>query len=170
MLTVTQLAKKFGISRATVLYYEQKGLLTPSVRSENGYRWYGEDKVKTLKEIMAYRSFGLPIAKLFELIKRKDGAAQERILRDQFNALETKILTLRQQQKAIVQLLEQPNLLENKMVTKDRWVEIMRSAGLSDDDMKNWHINFEAMEPEEHQKFLESLCISPDEIKQIRSL
>lgn len=170
MLTVTQLAKKFGISRATVLHYEKKGLLAPQNRSENGYHWYGADEIKALETIMAYRSFGLPLAKLADLIKRKDVVAQEQILRDQFNALEREIVTLRQQQKAIVQLLKQPILLEKNMVTKDRWVEIMRAAGLSDEDMTNWHKKFEAMEPKEHQKFLESLDIDPNEIKQIRGL
>ena len=170
MITITQLAKKFGISRATILYYEKKGLLKPRSRSENGYRWYGNDEAKTLETILAYRSFGLSVEKLSDLIKRKDEVVQERILRDQFNALEREIITLRQQQNAIVQLLKQPILMENNMVTKDRWVEIMQAAGLSDEDMTNWHKKFEEMEPEEHQKFLESLNISPDEITQIRGI
>ncbi len=168
MLTVSQLASKFGISRATVLYYERKGLLFPASRSDNGYRWYGEVQVRMLEDILAYRSFGLPVSKLIDLVNRKDSVAQARILREQFTALEKEIHVLRQQQKAIVQLLEQPALLEKKMVTKDRWVEIMQAAGLSDQDMINWHKKFEAMEPDEHQKFLESLAITPEEIKKIR--
>jgi len=54
------------------------------------------------------------------------------------------------------------------MVTKDRWVEIMRAAGLSDDDMHNWHRQFERLEPGAHQEFLESLGIPSDEIQRIR--
>jgi DNA-binding transcriptional MerR regulator len=42
MLTVTKLAKTCDISRTTVLYYEREGLLTPKLRAENGYRWYGD--------------------------------------------------------------------------------------------------------------------------------
>ena len=68
----------------------------------------------------------------------------------------------------IVVLLEQPNLLEQNMVNKERWVEIMTAAGLDEEAMKNWHKQFEAMEPESHQEFLESLSISNDEIKAIR--
>ena len=41
MLTVTQLAKAYNISRTTILYYERAGLLL-NCRSDNGYRWYGE--------------------------------------------------------------------------------------------------------------------------------
>ena len=54
------------------------------------------------------------------------------------------------------------------MITKDRWVEIMRAAGLSDDDMHNWHRQFERLEPAAHQEFLESLDIDAEEIKAIR--
>lgn len=170
MLTVTQFAKRFGISRATVLYYEKKGLLHPHSRTANGYRWYGQKQMTIMGSILAYRGLGLPVAKFADLIKRKEGVTQERILLEQFSALEREILSLRQQQKAIVQLLQQPQLLEKDMVTKDRWVEIMRAAGLSDDDMLNWHRKFEAMEPEEHQKFLQSLSIEAEEIKKIRAL
>ena len=54
------------------------------------------------------------------------------------------------------------------MLNKARWVDIMRAAGLSDEDMSNWHVQFEKMEPEAHQEFLESLGIEPAEIEQIR--
>ena len=58
--------------------------------------------------------------------------------------------------------------LENDMLKKDRWVEIMRAAGLTDDDMHNWHRQFEKLEPDAHQEFLESLGIDADEIGKIR--
>lgn len=54
------------------------------------------------------------------------------------------------------------------MVNKERWTEIMRAAGLSEEDMHNWHRQFERLEPEAHQEFLESLGISAEEIRDIR--
>ncbi len=54
------------------------------------------------------------------------------------------------------------------MINKDRWVEIMRAAGLSDQDMHNWHRQFERLEPEAHQEFLQSLSIPAAEIDSIR--
>jgi len=54
------------------------------------------------------------------------------------------------------------------MIGKDRWVEIMRAAGLSDQEMENWHRQFENMEPEAHREFLQSLGIKPAEIEKIR--
>jgi hypothetical protein len=54
------------------------------------------------------------------------------------------------------------------MVNKQRWVEIMRAAGFNEQDMHNWHSQFEKMEPEAHQEFLKSLGIPSEEIKNIR--
>jgi hypothetical protein len=54
------------------------------------------------------------------------------------------------------------------MISKERWVDIMRAAGLNDQDMQNWHRQFEKMEPEAHQEFLESLGIKAEEIAKIR--
>lgn len=168
MLTITQLARKCGISRATILYYEKEGLLEPTLRSDNRYRWYGESEIERCEAIVSYRSYGIPVANIGTLLDRNDGLSQTQLLRDHFNELEKGIGLLRQQQKAIVALLKEPKLLEENMVTKERWVEIMRASGFNDEAMTTWHRNFERMEPEEHQKFLESLGIDDQEIKAIR--
>ncbi|AMF99922.1 MerR family transcriptional regulator [Vibrio owensii] len=169
MLTVTQLARECGLSRTTILYYEREGLLAPAHRSENGYRWYGEKEMQRLKTISSYRSYGLPISSIRTLLAQK-GKSQAEILKDHFNELEREIQNLRAQQKAIVVLLQEPQLIEDNIVTKERWVQIMQAAGFSENDMVTWHQKFEEMEPAEHQKFLESLGIEQDEIVRIRAL
>ncbi len=176
MLTVTQLARKFGLSRATILYYEREGLLLPASRSENGYRWYGDTEIDKLQSIVSYRSYGIPVSSISSLINQKEGVSQSQsqsqsqILKDHFKELEKEIHRLRKQQKAIVSLLQEPKLLEDNMVTKDRWVEIMKASGFDEKAMITWHQKFEEMEPEEHQKFLESLGIDAKEIETIRTL
>jgi len=91
-------------------------------------------------------------------------------LENHFRALEQEINNLRAHQKAIIELLKKSILLKEKFVNKAKWVEIMTAAGLSKEDMMKWHQKFEEMEPEEHQKFLESLDMTQDEITAIRSL
>ncbi len=169
MLTVTQLARECGISRTTILYYEKEQLLLPTLRSENGYRWYGDKEIARLKAISSYRSYGLPLTSIRTLLD-KQGQSQATILKDHFEELEREIQTLRAQQSAIVALLQEPNLREDKSVNKQRWVEIMQAAGFTEADMVKWHQKFEEMEPQEHQKFLESLAIDADEIAQIRKM
>ncbi|ELM3615368.1 hypothetical protein RYR54_000981 [Aeromonas sobria] len=55
------------------------------------------------------------------------------------------------------------------MVDKARWVAIMQAAGMTEEMMRNLHIQFEKMEPQAHQEFLESLQIPASEIAAIRT-
>lgn len=170
MFTVSELARKCGISRATILYYERQGLLMPANRSDNGYRWYGESEMERLEAIVSYRSYGIPVANISALLDRNKGLSQFHILKEHLNELGKEIKHLKKQQKAIVALLQDPELLEENMVTKERWVEIMKAAGFDEAAMTAWHQKFEEMEPGEHQLFLESLGIDSEEIKAIRSI
>jgi DNA-binding transcriptional MerR regulator len=169
MLTVGQLAKKFGLSRATLLYYEREGLLRPAVRAENGYRYYGAPEVERMQRIAGYRSFGVPIADIRELLGRENNAATEQVLRKRFAQLEREIASLRLQQGALVAILERADLSPRQSMTKERWTEIMRAAGMSDEDMLQWHREFEAREPRAHQEFLESLDLDDEEVTRIRA-
>lgn len=170
MFTITELARKCGISRATILYYEREGLLVPARRADNGYRWYGNNELERLNEIILYRSYGIPVANTGELLDRNKGTSRFQILKDHLNKLEKEINLLKQQQEGIITLLQKPELLEENMVTKERWIEIMKAAGFNESAMRTWHQKFEEMEPLEHQLFLESLGIDAEEIKAIRNL
>ena len=47
-LTVGRLAKRFGLSRSTLLYYDRLGLLCPSGRSGGDYRLYEDADAQRL--------------------------------------------------------------------------------------------------------------------------
>jgi len=107
MLTISKLGKKFGLSRATILYYEREGLLEPASRTANGYRWYGDREIERLKQITGFRSYGVPVRDIRELLARDSGQAHDQILRKRFAQMETEIQDLRRQQQALLAILEQ---------------------------------------------------------------
>jgi DNA-binding transcriptional MerR regulator len=168
MLTVSKLARKFGLSRATVLYYEREGLLEPAYRSDNGYRWYGKKEIDRMKRIAGYRSYGVPVSDIRDLLGRESEQAVEQALRKRFDQLEVDIKALREQQSAIVAILEHASLTDEPAMSKERWTAIMQAAGMSDEDMLNWHREFEAREPQAHKEFLESLNLDAAEVARIR--
>ena len=53
-------------------------------------------------------------------------------------------------------------------MTKDKWVAIMKAAGLSEEDMHRWHREFERAAPDDHEEFLKYLQIAPEQIRSIR--
>ena len=168
MLTISKLGKKFGLSRATILYYEREGLLEPASRAANGYRWYGDREIKRLKQITGFRSYGVSVRDIRELLARESHQAHDQILRKRFTQMETEIQDLRRQQQALLAILEQAQESPQPPMSKERWTGIMHAAGMRERDMRNWHHEFEAREPLAHQEFLESLNLEADEIKRIR--
>ena len=169
MLTISFLAKASGLSRSTLLYYDRLGLLKPSGRSDAGYRLYAQADVKRLEEICLYRQIGIPLKEIRDLLDTTRATVTLEILQRRLRRLDREIENFRRQQHTIVELLKQKQLQQGvEMLNKERWVDIMRAAGLTDEDMHNWHIQFEKMEPEAHQEFLESLGIEASEIRKIR--
>jgi DNA-binding transcriptional MerR regulator len=168
MLTISKLGKRFGLSRATILYYEREGLLEPASRAANGYRWYGDKEVERLTQIVGFRSYGVPVRDIRELLARNSDQAHEQILRKRFAQMETEIQDLRRQQQALLAILEQGQDSPQPAMSKKRWSGILAAAGMSNNDMRNWHCEFEAREPLAHQEFLESLNLDTVEIERIR--
>lgn len=169
MKSISTTAKAAGLSRSTLLYYDRLGLLKPSGRSRSGYRQYSPADVERLKQICLYRQMGIPLREMKELLLDSSGAVSVDILRRRLRILDREVANLRKQQRHIVALLKLKQLQQGvEMINKDRWIEIMRAAGFSEEDMQNWHIQFEKMEPEAHQEFLVSLGIESEEIQKIR--
>ena len=167
MLTVTKLARRCGLSRTALLYYESIGLMPRPRRSYGNYRSYGEADVQRLLQIRAYRDAGLKLEDIRAILDRPGGDAY-RVLKRRLLELDAEIATLRDHQQAILKLMQHKALGKGLMITKQKWVSIMEGCGFTDEQMWRWHAEFERSAPEEHQEFLEFLHISPDEIKTIR--
>ncbi|OEE02292.1 MerR family transcriptional regulator [Vibrio cyclitrophicus] len=169
MLSIKQFCEQLEVCRTTVLYYERKGLITPAARASNGYRQYGERELDRFRSILAYRSHGIPVSEIESLLQQSQDEDRDVVLRQQFAALDLEIQKLRQQQQSIMALLKDPELLNQGLLTKERWTEILKESGMDEQGMINWHKRFEQMEPLGHLKFLQSLNIDEDEIAQIRA-
>jgi DNA-binding transcriptional MerR regulator len=168
MLSVSQMARRSGVSRTTILYYESCGLLKPAARSAARYRLYGEKEIRVLEQIRLYRSVGLRVRDIRMLLAAPETNAAS-LLKRRLRELEEEIRQRRQHQQAILRLLRGKNGLRRiKNMNKDKWVGIMKAAGFKDADMHRWHREFERSAPEEHQEFLQYLHIPEGEIRTIR--
>ena len=167
-LTITKLARACGLSRSTGLYYESLGLVRPARRSAGNYRLYQDGDLARLRQVCAYRDAGLKLGDIRSLLEGPRGDAAG-VLERRLLEIGKEIEMLREHQRAIARLLGQTKRLRrNRMVTKTKWVEIMRAAGFSEEQMHRWHREFEKAAPAEHQEFLEFLHIPEAEVKRIR--
>jgi DNA-binding transcriptional MerR regulator len=72
MFTVKQLSKLAGVTPRTLHHYDEIGLLKPSRVGDNGYRYYGEESVLRLQQILFYRELGIPLEDIKRIMGRRD--------------------------------------------------------------------------------------------------
>jgi MerR family Zn(II)-responsive transcriptional regulator of zntA len=68
MMQIGQLAKQLGVKTDTLRFYEKNGLLTPSTRSETGYRYYSQADHKRALFIIRCKKVGFTLADIKELL------------------------------------------------------------------------------------------------------
>ena len=68
-LRIEAVAQRTGLTKRTIRYYEEIGLLSPYGRSEGGFRLFTEADVTRLERIQALKdSAGLSLAEIHELL------------------------------------------------------------------------------------------------------
>lgn len=168
MFTISRLARRFGLSRSTLLYYDRLELLRPSSRSAANYRLYSEQDAERLARILEYRNVGLPLDAIPPLLDAPAGSVAT-TLESRLTQINDEIHALRRQQQVLLKLIQGKGSRKlARSMDKAGWTALLRATGLSDEDMIRWHHEFEQAAPQAHQDFLESLGIEDKEIRRIR--
>ncbi len=66
--TVKKLALMAGVSIRTLHLYDRMKLLVPSLRTQAGYRLYGEKELLRLQQILFYRELDIPLAEIRQIL------------------------------------------------------------------------------------------------------
>ena len=82
-MTVKQVSELTGVSVRTLQYYDDIGLLSPSERTEAGYRLYEEEQLATLQEILLFRELEFPLKDIKSILDSpahdKEKALQQQV-------------------------------------------------------------------------------------------
>jgi DNA-binding transcriptional MerR regulator len=70
--SVRQLARLAGVSVRTLHVYDELDLLKPLVRTDAGYRQYGEAELLRLQQILFYKELDLPLKRIAEILDDPD--------------------------------------------------------------------------------------------------
>jgi DNA-binding transcriptional MerR regulator len=69
-MKVGDLASQTGVSVRTLHYYDEIGLLSPSQRTQTGYRLYTEDDIIRLQQIVSLRQIGFSLEQIRECLEQ----------------------------------------------------------------------------------------------------
>lgn len=171
MHTIGRLAKRHGLSRSTLLYYDSIGLLRPSGHAKGEYRQYSEADDLRLARICEYRKAGISLREIGRMLDAPAESTVAEALERRLAELNDEMAGLREQQTLVAGLLGRADLLEEHApMDKATWVSLLRAAGYTESDMQRWHVQFEQSAPDKHEQFLRRLNIPEGEISSIRAM
>ncbi len=67
-MNISDVAKKTGLTSKAIRFYEEKGVVTPPLRSENGYRSYNGHHLEELNLLRQARQVGFTLDECRELV------------------------------------------------------------------------------------------------------
>ena len=102
MKSVNEVSKLSGVSRRTLQYYDEIGLLPPSVVKGSGYRQYDDDNLRRLWSILFYKELGISLDEIRLLLENPKEMEKE----------------LMRQHKQV--LLEKQSQLQKMLLSVDR--------------------------------------------------
>ncbi|MGT2799143.1 MerR family transcriptional regulator [Streptococcus marmotae] len=127
MYLVKEVAQLSGVSIRTLHHYDRIGLLCPR-KAENGYRYYTEENLAQLQQILFYRYLRFPLKNIKELLGNDtDNLAQ----------LEEQFLLLTAEQKRLTTLIDTlAKTIQTKkgmiyMTTEEKFVGFRYEDGLA---------------------------------------
>ena len=166
--SISKLARAFGLSRSTLLYYDRIGLLKPSDRTGAGYRCYSETDRRRLERICQFREAGLPLKDIARVLS-SGGKPGVKLLDKRMRENTADIVDLKKQQRILAGMLRRISSGNSRPpIDVDLWVEMLEAAGVNQKARTRWHTEFERRAPEAHNEFLLSLGIPREEVVKIR--
>ena len=122
-----EFAKKASISIRTVRYYDQKGLLKPSVIDTNGYRLYTDKDFEKLQKILSLKYLGFSLDDIFAMTANDSYLSLKQSLDLQMKLIQQKIETLQSMQSFLQEAQE--TLIHNEKI---EWSEFMKNIQMGE--------------------------------------
>ena len=76
-LSVSEAARRAGVSVRTLRWYDEIGLLKPSETTQAGYRFYDETAMASLQQILFYRELDVPLEQIGRILDAPDNDRTE---------------------------------------------------------------------------------------------
>ena len=70
--TIKEIAGLAGVTTRTLRYYDQIGLLLPAEIGDNGYRYYNQDSLLKLQQILFFRELDVPLSEIQRIFNQPD--------------------------------------------------------------------------------------------------
>ena len=124
-MKINEVMKETGLTKKSIYYYENEGLISPKKDPWNNYRIYTDDDVRKLIQINTLRRLEVPIKSISDIIDH--GIPVKEILKKQLILTNQKI----------------NNLYRNKMIMNELIVKDINKKDFSPDTLKEYNLKLD---------------------------
>ena len=129
--SVSKLAVIAGISIRTLHYYDKIGLLTPAIRAQSRYRYYGKEELYRLQQILFFKELGFELKEIKKMLDDPEF--------DQLKALVFQKKQLAKQSKRLKTLIQTiDKTIQSLVEYKEMDIEKDLYKGLSKNEREAW--------------------------------
>ncbi|MFJ5716834.1 MerR family transcriptional regulator [Neobacillus sp. NPDC093127] len=127
MYRIGEIAKLMNISKRTIDYYTQMGLLNP-IRTDSNYRLYGRETIQILELVEHYKNLKMPLEEIkssIEMIHSENSIDNQKV-EQHFEQIALIMEHLKEELKAMQPILQKLNKQQ-----KEQLVSKLSSQGLT---------------------------------------
>ena len=119
-MTISQVARSFGVSTRMLRYYEQTGLVESFRRDDYAYRMYSESTISRLRQILILRKLRIPIKQIKAILQKPDAVTAIEIFCRNIGQLDEEITTIRNILSRFVgELQKSADIQIHRLITQD---------------------------------------------------
>jgi DNA-binding transcriptional MerR regulator len=96
LLCITEAAKQFDVSSKTLRYYENVGILKSNRMDNNKYRYYNDEVVERIKQILILRKMQISIKDIIRIYKNEDMSTVVEVFVERMNTIDEQVDALSQ--------------------------------------------------------------------------
>ncbi len=126
---IDEVSKLSGVSKRTLQYYDDEGIL-PVKRSKNNYRLYDDETMERTWKILWYKEMGFDLREIKLIL---GGVKQETVVEEKVNKLNNTIRVL-EEQKKVIEYIKRYSIPvkseENNKTYKDQIKQIRQEQGM----------------------------------------
>lgn len=136
--TISQIAEMFNITTNKIRFYEKKGLLVPIRQSDNQYRKFNEDDIVKLQSILLYRSIGLSIDSIKNILKNNEKENYLTHFNNQWKLVNDEIHRLNIIRKSLEEVIDKIYEEIDDYKIKDDLLEIINESNKLNNIKNEW--------------------------------
>ncbi|MBR8878344.1 MerR family transcriptional regulator, partial [Staphylococcus aureus] len=126
--TLKDIIEITGVTKRTLHYYDEIGLLVPDKNDKN-YRVYKQQDLEKLQKILILKSFDFDIAKIKQYISY-DNEQMRQLLSEQVSKLDKKISELQLIRRSVCEFIKGHSLIDTSILNKSLQTQYDKEASI----------------------------------------